>query len=51
MSIIDVIGIYILKLGLSTTISPGSFPNGNFEIHGQRKPTIRMAMPIKIKIF
>jgi len=49
--IIDVIGKKNLKLGLSTTISPGSFPKGSFTIHGQRKPIIKIKIPAAIKTF
>lgn len=49
--IIDVIGKNSLKLGLSTIISPGNLPNGNFEIHCQVNPTKTITTPIIIIIF
>jgi hypothetical protein len=51
ITIIEVIGKKNLKLGLSTTISPGNFPIGSFEIHGQRNPVIAIIIPAAIKIF
>lgn len=49
--IIDVIGIKILKLGLSITISPGNLPNGSFEIQGKTNPASNNIIPTTIKIF
>ena len=51
ITIIEVMGKKNLKFGLSTTISPGSFPIGSFEIHGQRNPITTIIIPAAIKIF
>jgi hypothetical protein len=49
--IIDVIGMYNLKLGLFITISPGNLPKGSLEIQGQKIPAIKKAIPATINIF
>lgn len=49
--IIEVIGKKNLKLGLSTTISPGNFPKGILDNHGQVNPIIIITTPKKINIF
>ena len=49
--IIVEIGKYILKLGLSIIISPGSLPMGNFPSHGQKNPTARKIIPKPINVF
>jgi hypothetical protein len=48
---IDVIGMYILKFGLSITISPGSLPIGNFEIQGHKRPANNKIIPKRNNIF
>lgn len=48
---IDVIGKKNLNPGLSTTMSPGNFPKGSFEIQGQVNPMMMMKIPAVIKIF
>jgi hypothetical protein len=49
--IMVVIGKYILKLGLSIIISPGSLPMGNFPSQGQKNPTARKISPRTINVF
>lgn len=49
--IMEVMGKYILKLGLLITISPGSLPIGNFPSHGQNSPTARNITPSMISVF
>ena len=49
--IMVVIGKYILKLGLSIMISPGSLPMGNFPSQGQNNPTARKISPRTINVF
>jgi len=49
--IMVVIGKYILKLGLSIMISPGSLPMGNFPSQGQKNPAARKINPRTINVF
>jgi hypothetical protein len=49
--IMEVMGKYILKLGLLITISPGSLPIGNFPSHGQNSPTARNITPSMTSVF
>jgi hypothetical protein len=49
--IMVVMGIYRLKPGRLTIISPGSLPNGSFPIHGHKSPTTIIISPRIIIVF
>jgi hypothetical protein len=48
--IIVVIGMKNLNPGLSTTMSPGSRPSGNFDSQGQARPMSAMTMPMMMSM-